>query len=163
MLDITIREVQPRDLEGVADIEASCFPAAEAADKQAFADRIAAFPECFLVAETGGRMIGFINGCVTDSLVIADEFFHSTEHHNPAGKNQTVFGLDVIPECRRQGVAAKLMQRFIAAAKAAGRTSVILTCKQRLVPYYESFGYVNQGLSRSTHGGAAWYDMRLKL
>lgn len=163
MTKITIRGVRPDDLEGVAKIEAVCFPAAEAAPREAFARRIAAYPECFFVAETAGALIGFINGCATNSPVIFDEMFHDTAQHLPAGENLAIFGLDVIPEYRRQGIAAQLMRHYIAAAKAAGRKRVILTCKEKLIHYYQSFGFVNDGLSRSTHGGAQWYDMTLTL
>ncbi|MEN6567268.1 MAG: GNAT family N-acetyltransferase [Veillonellales bacterium] len=163
MTTVTIRGVQPEDLDRVAAIEALCFPEAEAAPWESFKERIAAFPECFLVAEADGVLIGFINGCVTDSPVIYDELFYTTAHHTPEGKNLTVFGLDVIPECRRQGIAAKLMNRFIQLARDTGRENVILTCKERLVHYYESFGYVNNGVSQSTHGGARWFDMTLVL
>ena len=41
---------------------------------------------------------------------------------------------------------------------------VVLTCKDRLIHYYEKFGFVNEGLTaKSTHGGAEWYQMRLYL
>ena len=161
MIDIKIRGVQPADLERVTEIEAACFPAAEAASRQTFQGRIAAFPEYFLVAEAEDKLIGFINGCVTNSLVICDEFFRNTSYHIPSGENLTVFGLDVVPEYRNQGIAAKLMQHFIQVAKDTGRKRVILTCKEQLVHYYESFGYVNNGISNSTHGGAKWFDMTL--
>lgn len=163
MLKIAIREVQPKDVERVTEIEAICFPEAEAAPRKSFEARIAAFPECFLVAEAEGQLIGFINGCATNSVVIYDELFYSTEHHIPEGENIAVFGLDVIPEYRKQGIAACLMNRFIELAKDTGRKRVILTCKERLVHYYEAFGYVNDGVSKSTHGGAQWFDMTLVL
>ena len=163
MVEVKIRGVRPEDLDRIAQIESVCFPAAEAAQYEAFRERIAAFPDYFLVAESAGLLIGFINGCVTNSTVIYDELFHNTQHHIPAGKHLTVFGLDVIPEYRNQGIAAQLMKHFIQLAKDTGRSSVILTCKAQLVHYYESFGYVNNGLSGSTHGGAQWYDMTLVL
>lgn len=163
MKEVTIRGVRPEDLDRIAEIEAICFPATEAAPREAFKERIAAFPESFLVAEADGIVIGFINGCVTNSPVIYDELFHSTQHHIPDGKNLTVFGLNVIPEYRRQGIAAQLMNHFIQLAKNTGRNSVILTCKDRFIHYYESFGYVNNGISKSTHGGAQWFDMTLTL
>ncbi|QDR79449.1 GNAT family N-acetyltransferase [Sporomusa termitida] len=163
MAEITIRSVYPEDLDRITAIEAVCFPPAEAAQREVFRERIAAFPESFLVAEAAGMMIGFINGCATNSAFIYDELFHSTEQHIPAGKNLAVFGLDVIPAYRRQGVASQLMQHFIQTARNTGRSSIILTCKERLVPYYESFGYVNNGVSQSVHGGSQWYDMTLVL
>lgn len=163
MINVTIRGVRPDDLDRVAEIEAACFPAAEAAPREALKARIATFPESFLLAEADGKMIGFINGCMTNSPVIYDELFHDTGLHIPEGENQTVFGLDVLPEYRKQGIAAQLMNHFIEVAKTRGKKSVILTCKDRLVPYYETFGYVNSGISGSTHGGAQWFDMTLVL
>ena len=162
-MTVTIRQVRQDDLDSVSAIEACCFPLAEAASREAFQARIAAFPECFFVAEADGRLIGFINGCITNSPVIYDELFYSTQHHIPEGDNLTVFGLDVIPDYRRQGIAALLMRHFIQKGKHAGKKSLILTCKKRLVHYYESFGYLNNGLSASTHGGAQWFDMTLAL
>jgi ribosomal protein S18 acetylase RimI-like enzyme len=161
MMKVTIREVQLTDLDRLAEIEAICFPEAEAAPRSSLQARIQTFPECFLVAETAGLLIGFINGCATNSPVIYDELFITTEYHIPDGKNLTVFGLDVIPEYRRQGIAAQLMDHFIYLARNTGRKGVILTCKERLVHYYETFGYVNNGVSQSAHGGAEWFDMTL--
>jgi len=163
MPEVTIRRVQLNDIERVAEIEAVCFPETEAATRKSFEDRITAFPEYFLVAEVEGLVIGFINGCVTNSSVIYDELFYSTEYHIPDGKNVAIFGLDVIPEYRKQGIAARLMNQFIQLAKDTDRTRAILTCKGQLVHYYKSFGYVNNGVSKSTHGGAEWFDMTLVL
>ena len=162
-MTVIIREVRQSDLDSVAAIEACCFPVAEAAQRDAFQDRIAIFPECFFVAEAEGKLIGFINGCITNSPVIYDELFSSAQHHDPEGENLSVFGLDVIPSYRRQGIATLLMRHFIQKGKTAGKKNLILTCKERLVHYYESFGYVNNGLSASTHGGAQWFDMTLAL
>jgi ribosomal protein S18 acetylase RimI-like enzyme len=161
MIEVTIRKARLEDLDRIAEIETVCFPATEAATRKSIEERILAFPDSFLVAETNGFLLGFINGCVTNSDIIYDELFHSTLHHTPNGSNLTVFGLDVIPEYRKQGIGALLMNHFIQIAKNTGRKSVILTCKDRLVHYYESFGYINKGISKSTHGGAQWFDMTL--
>lgn len=161
-MDITIRPVRPEDLDRVARLEAACFPPAEAAGKEEFARRIAAFPECFLVAESAqGEIIGMINGCVTDTTTLPDELYHDATLHQPDGPYQTVFGLDVLPEWRRQGIAARLMEAFLDQARQRGKTGAILTCKDHLLHYYERFGYRCQGRSASTHGGAQWNDMLL--
>lgn len=163
MVEVRIRNVCPDDLDRVAEIEAVCFPMTEAAPREVFKERIAAFSDCFFVAEVDGDLIGFINGCATNSEFIYDELFHNTQHHIPTGANLAIFGLDVIPEYRRQGIAAQLMNHLIQTAKNTERSSVILTCKEQLVPYYESFNYVKQGISGSTHGGAQWFDMTLVI
>lgn len=162
-MDYTIRLATLADAPAVAALEAACFPAAEACSASEFARRLATFPESFFVAEDATGVFGMINGCVTDAPSLPDELYHNSALHRPDGAYQTVFGLDVLPAYRRQGVAAALMNTLIAAAKAAGRKGVVLTCKDHLRPYYESFGFVWQGVSASTHGGARWNDMLLEF
>ena len=41
------------------------------------------------------------------------------------------------------------------------RRGIVLTCKEKLIPFYEKFGYVSEGISDSVHGDAVWYQMRL--
>ncbi|WP_320934179.1 GNAT family N-acetyltransferase [Hungatella effluvii] len=160
----TIRNVKAEDLDQVTEVEALCFPAAEAATEESFRKRIETFPESFLVAENeSGKIIGFINGCVTDERTIRDEMFEDSGLHRADGMYQSIFGLDVIPEYRRQGVAADLMNHLIQTAKARGKKGMILTCKDRLIHYYEKFGYRSLGISGSVHGGAVWYDMLLEF
>ena len=163
-MDYTIRNVKIEDLDQVTEVEALCFPTAEAAVEASFRQRIETFPDSFFVAEDeNGRIIGFINGCVTDERTIRDEMFEDSGLHRPEGLYQSVFGLDVIPEFRRQGVAADLMNRLMQEAKARGKKGMILTCKDRLIHYYEKFGYRNLGRSASVHGGAVGYDMLLEF
>lgn len=163
MIDFIIRPVITEDLDMVTEVEAICFPAAEAATRESFAQRIATFPESFFVAEHDGKIIGFINGCVTDERTIRDEMFEDSSLHNPKGQYQSIFGLDVIPEYQRQGIAAELMNHLIENARTKGRKGLILTCKDRLIHYYAKFGYKNLGVSASVHGGAVWYDMLLEF
>lgn len=158
-----IRKVEPNDLEGLIRLENLCFPEAEAATREAFAYRIAAFPDSFYVAVENGEIIGIVNGCVTNSLVISDELFEPEGGHDPKGKNQAIFGLLVDPRYQRQGIAADMMNYFMETARQAGREKMILTCKEQLIHYYEKFGYVNLGISKSVHGGAVWYDMAADL
>jgi hypothetical protein len=39
----------------------------------------------------------------------------------------------------------------------------VLTCKEAKLHYYAKFGFVNEGISSSEHGGAAWYQMRIRF
>lgn len=72
-----------------------------------------------------------------------------------------IFGVNTLPQHRGMGYAGELLRRVIADAKSQGRKGCVLTCKDALVPYYERFGFRNEGRSASVHGGAVWYDMRL--
>ena len=163
MTDITIRTAVSEDLDQVTAIEAVCFPKAEAAERASFAHRLATFPDSFFVAVHDGKIIGFVNGCVTNEKTIRDEMYEDSSLHDPKGAYQSIFGLDVLPEYQRQGIAAKLMEQMIRDAKERGRKGLILTCKDRLIHYYEKFGYKNKGVSQSVHGGVVWYDMLLEF
>lgn len=158
-----IRMVTENDIDEVTAVEAVCFPEAEAAVRASFEHRIKTFPDSFFVAEEDGKIIGFINGCATDDRVICDEMFADSGYHKPDGAYQSIFGLDVLPDYRNQGIAAGLMNYMIGDAREKGRKGLILTCKDRLIHYYEKFGYRNMGISASTHGGAVWYDMILEF
>lgn len=162
-LDITIRAAKFQDAQMLSRIEEICFPESEAAVLASFEARLKSFGNCFLIAEMDGKIIGFINGMVTDRETIADEMFEDASLHKENGMWQSIFGLDVIPEYRCRGVAAALMHAFVEMARAEGRKGCILTCKERLIPYYSKFGYVNKGVSESQHGGAVWYDMILEF
>lgn len=161
--DIRIIQASLADLDSVTAVEAVCFPAAEAAGRQSFARRLETFPEAFFLAVHDGRIIGFINGCVTNERIIRDEMYEDSSLHNPDGAYQSIFGLDVLPEYRNRGIAAMLMEHMIRDARENGRRGLILTCKDRLIHYYEKFGYKNMGVSASVHGGAVWYDMLLEF
>lgn len=158
-----IRKVEKQDLEDLVRVENLCFPEAEAATRESFQYRIQAFPDSFYVAMDGDRLVGMVNGCVSNQETITDELFEPEGGHNPEGLNQMIFGLAVDPSYQKQGIAAQLMERLMEEAKAAGRKKMVLTCKEGLIPYYEKFGYVNQGVSQSVHGGAVWYDLVAEL
>ncbi len=157
-----IRTATMEDLPAVTAVEAACFPAAEAAGEAEFAARLRVYPDCFwLLEEDDGTLVSFINGLATDEPVIRDEMYADASLHNGQGAWQAVFGVNTLPRYRRRGCAARVMERVIADARARGRKGCILTCKDRLIHYYETFGYQNEGVSASVHGGAVWYDMRL--
>ena len=162
-MDITIRQAFIEDLDSVAKVELICFPVAEAATRESLEQRINTFSKSFFVAEIDEKIIGFINGCIINGTVIYDELYENSALHVPDGDYQTIFGLDVIPDYRNHGIAAQLMNHMIKASRLAGRKGIILACKYKLIHYYETFGYVNTGISKSEHGGAEWYDMILEF
>lgn len=156
-----IRTATMDDLDAVTAVEAACFPAAEAATRDEFAARLVVYPNHFWLLEEDGRLVSFINGLVSDEPTIRDEMFADAAFHNEHGAWQMVFGVNTLPEYRRRGLAGEVMRQVIADARSQGRKGCVLTCKDRLVHYYETFGYRSEGVSASTHGGAVWYDMRL--
>ena len=150
------------DLAAVAAVEGACFPAAEAATEKDFAARLAVYPNHFwLLEEDDGTLVSFVNGLVTDEPLLRDEMYADASLHNEHGAWQMVFGVNTLPQYRRRGLAGQVLERVIADARAQGRKGCVLTCKDKLIHYYEKFGFQNEGVSASTHGGVVWYDMRL--
>ena len=156
-----IRTATLKDLDAVSAVEAACFPAAEAATPAEFAERLRYYGSHFWLMFDGEKLIGFVDGMVTDRADLTDVLYAQASLHNENGAWQMIFGVNTLPEYRRQGVAAALLERAIADAKTQGRKGLVLTCKDRLVHYYAKFGFVSEGVSGSTHGGVVWYQMRL--
>ena len=160
MTDVVIRMAKPQEAQLLAEIEGICFPPLEAASPAQIEERMKAFPENFVVAEAEGQPIGFINGGTTDKPCLPDEMYHDVSLHNSQGAYQTVFGLNVLPAYRHQGIAGKQAEYFAELAWKRGKKGVILTCKERLIGFYESHGFQCFGVADSSHGGARWYEMR---
>lgn len=158
---LTIRPAMAADADRCAEIEALGFPPEKAASREAIAARIAAYAGHVLVGELDGTIVGFVMGPVLRQPTIADEMFADPSCHDPDGPFQSVFSLAVHPDCRRRGFGRDLLNALIAQARREGRRGVTLTCRDYRIGYYESFGFVNHGVSASVHGGVPWYDMLL--
>lgn len=159
-----IRRATMEDLDALAQIEGTCFPPAEAADKETFRQRLQVYGNHFFVLELDdGTIAGFLDGFVTAQKAITDEMFAQPQLHDESAAYQAVFGLNVLPPYRGKHYGIALMNGLIADARAAGRTGCILTCKEAMISYYEKFGFQNQGISQSKHGGVLWYDMLLEF
>ncbi len=158
---MNIRNATLADLDAIAAVEATCFPAAEAASKESFAARLAVFPDHFWLCEVDGVLAGFVNGAVLDAETIADCCYEHATCHNPDGTYQALFGVNTLPEYRKQGIGAAMLTAMIDTARAEGRKGCILACKDHMIHYYAALGFVCRGASASCHGGAAWNDMIL--
>ena len=157
-----IRTATMADLAAVTAVEAACFPAAEAATEADFAKRLAVYPNHFwLMEDNNGSLVSFVNGLVTDEPHLRDEMYADAGLHNENGAWQMIFGVNTLPAYRRQGLAEQVLRQVINDAKAQGRKGCVLTCKEKLLHYYGKLGFVNEGVSQSTHGGVVWYEMRL--
>ena len=158
-----IRTATLADLEALTQVEAACFPPAEAATREEFRARLAAYPDHFWLLYDRGRLVSFVNGMVTDEADLRDEMYQDASLHREDGAWQMIFGVNTIPEARRQGYAMELLRRVVHDARAQGREGLVLTCKAALLDYYARLGFVSEGVSRSVHGGAVWYQMRLRF
>lgn len=156
-----IRMATMNDLDEITSVEAECFPSAEAASREEFAERIEAYGTHFWLMCESDRIIAFVDGMVTDENNLTDEMYERADLHNETGAWQMIFGVNTLPGYRRHGYAEKLLRYAINDARAQDREGLVLTCKEELIHYYEKFGFRNEGISGSVHGGVTWYQMRL--
>ena len=157
-----IRKATINDLKELSRIEMECFPAAEAATEEIFCKRLEVYPDFFWILENeAGEIVSFVNGMATDNEILTDEMFENPDLHNKNGDWQMIFGVNTLPEFRRKGYAERVLRRVVEDTKKDGRKGIVLTCKDKLVSFYEKIGFVNEGLSESTHGNAIWYNMRI--
>ena len=161
--ECVIRKANVNDLDSIKRLEYECFPPLERASSVMVEKRFNAFMENFIVCEYEGKVIGFINGCLTNETTLYDFLYHDIKYHNPDGKVYAMFGLDVDQNYRRNGIARALMSALIEDARRRNLHRIILTCKDHLIEFYESMGYKHLGVSKSNHGNTKWNDMELML
>jgi len=160
---LIIRYATINDIDAILQVERACFPKAEAASENSFKDRLSHCPDCFWLMEDEGKIVAMVNGMCTDCNMLTDEMFANASMHNKNGVWQMIFGVCTLPEYRNKGLAGKLLNASIEDTRARGKKGLVLTCKESLLPYYAKFGFINEGVSLSEHGGAKWYQMKLEF
>jgi ribosomal protein S18 acetylase RimI-like enzyme len=162
---VTLRTAQPADLDAIMAIENAGFTPDEAATKASMQDRIAQYPDTFIVAVDHDQIIGYIVGPAYQERYLSDDLFGAAQPNLAADKApyQTILSLAVAPQAQRRGLGGLLLAALQEIAEAQGRQAITLTCLQRLVPFYAANGYINEGVSASTHAGEQWFNMVLPL
>ena len=149
-----IRHADMSDLDALAALESECFPPAEAASRDAIADRLRTYADHFWLLFDDDRLTAAINGMVTDEPDLVDAMYADTSMHDERGAWQMLFSVCTNPGSRRERRASRLMRSVIEDARDAGRDGLVLTCKEPLIGFYERFGYRDEGVCGSRHGGA---------
>lgn len=157
-----IRHATKHDISAISEVEAKCFPPSEAASEKAFTGRIENYGNHFWLMYENDKLIAFVDGFVTDESDLTDEMFADATMHNENGAWQMIFGVNTLPEYRNNGYASELLRRAVDEAKEQGRKGVVLTCKDKLLPFYARLGFIDEGITdKSTHGNAVWHQMRI--
>lgn len=161
--NIRITQAELADARELHEIEVLSFPPEKAASLEAFEYRLREFPQWFFKAESDGRIIGLINGSSSNKPYITDDLYEQGGDYDDSGEDLLIYGLAVRPEYRHSGIAHRLMEAFISAAKNADKKHISLTCKEGLIGFYESLGYTKRGISDSVKGNITNYDMEMYL
>lgn len=156
-----IRNGNLNDIDAITNIETECFPPEQAATRVTFEKRLKVYPNHFWVMEHNGKIVSFVNGMTTNEENLTDELMENPHLHNEKGRWLMIFGVATAVSCRKKGCASLVMKRVIEDTKKENRSGIVLTCLDRLIPFYEQFGFVNEGVSQSIHGGVQWNSMRL--
>lgn len=157
-----IRHATKHDISAISEVEAKCFPPSEAASEKAFTGRIENYGNHFWLMYENDKLIAFVDGFVTNESDLTDKMFADTTMHNENGAWQMIFGVNTLPEYRNNGYASELLRRAVDEAREQGRKGVVLTCKDKLLPFYARLGFVDEGVTdKSTHGNAVWHQMRI--
>lgn len=157
-----IRTATLNDLDQIHQVEETCFPIAEAATKEQIKNRLQYYGNHFCLLFENNQLISFVDGFVTDEKDLTDQMYEEASMHNESGQWQMIFGVNTHPSFQHKGYANEVLTAFIEDAKKQERKGLVLTCKEKLIPFYEKFGFLNEGITdKSVHGNVQWYQMRL--
>ncbi|MCH5462449.1 GNAT family N-acetyltransferase [Lactobacillus sp. LC28-10] len=156
---ITFQPAQADQLDAIMIIENQGFTPDEVATRMSMAERIKRISDTFIVATDNHQVLGYIVGPASNQRYIDDALYDHLEANQPTDRYQTVLSLAVSTTARKQGLGSKLLSELAKVARTQNRDAITLTCLEKLVPFYERNGYVNEGVSASTHAGETWYNM----
>lgn len=160
---MVIRTARLDDWYAVAAVEKACFSPGTAAEPERIKERLTLWPDHFWLLLLDGRIVSFIDGMAVDEEDLKDEMYADAALHRPDGAWQMIFGVCTLPEYRHRGYAGVLMKQMIGDSKKRNRKGIVLTCREPMIPFYESFGFITEGASESRHGGVPWVQMRMRL
>lgn len=131
MGDIIIRKMEQKDIPYAVEIENECFSLPWS--KKSFEDSLALKYGYFLVAEAEGKVAGYVG-----MYKVANE--------------GDITNIAVASNCRRRGMAAKLLETLINDAKEQELYDINLEVRESnraAIALYEKFGFENLGIRKS--------------
>ena len=133
--EYVIREATLKDLNDVIAINRSVLP--ENYPPWFFLEHLEQYPKAFIVAEIGGRVVGYVMSRV--------EYGWSNLVRGRPVKKGHIVSVGVLPEARRLGIATAMMSRAMKAMKTFyGASEVYLEVRVSNTPaisLYEKLGY----------------------
>jgi len=80
--------------------------------------------------------------------------------HKEDGRTVCLHSLAVLPRYQRRGLGTILMKAYIERVSQSGVADrIALITHEKLVPFYQRFGFVDKGKSDVQFGGGNWNDM----
>lgn len=110
---MTIRTAQMEDIDAITAVETECFPPAEAATKEEFAERLKYYKDHFWLMFDEERLVAFVDGMVSNQKDLTDEMYEKADLHEEQGDWQMIFGVNTVPAYRRRGLAEQLLKELL--------------------------------------------------
>jgi ribosomal-protein-alanine N-acetyltransferase len=133
--EFVVREATMKDLNAVVAINREVLP--ENYPTWFFVEHLEQFPKAFIVAEVGGRVVGYVMSRV--------EYGWSNLLKGKPVRKGHIVSVGVLPEARRLGIATVMMLRAMKAMKVYyGAAEVYLEVRVSNTPaisLYEKLGY----------------------
>jgi len=84
--------------------------------------------------------------------------------HKEEGRTLAIHSLAILPQYQRHGLGRTLLQAYLQRMEShAIGDRAALIAHEALVPFYERFGFVNQGRSGVEFAGGGWWDLVREL
>ena len=78
---MTIRTAQMEDIDAITAVETECFPPAEAATREEFAERLKYYKDHFWLMFDEGHLVAFVDGMVSNQKDLTDEMYEKADLH----------------------------------------------------------------------------------
>ena len=152
---ITIREVQPSDLESIWLIGESNSDSQDEISIEMIKERIRNHAGTFLLASLNEEIIGYI---------IGDELTKFTQSDFEAAIPDTsdfitILDLAVHPDYQGQGFGTLLLGAMKEYAFQKNRPGIYLLCEDELLAYFEMNGFLDRGLADVPTSSKTYFHM----
>lgn len=161
LLIMKIKQPRLKDLDQICRLESETFPATEAASRESLERRLLAHRHTFWVIKKDGGIVAGINGITTNEKNLSDHMYESEDFYDEKGEWLMIFGVSTLPDYRHRGYASKIMREVMQEVVRSKMAGIVLTCKPHMIDFYKQFGFIDEGVCDSAHGGEKWHQMRL--
>ena len=157
---ITIREVQPSDLESIWLIGESNSDSQDEISIEVIKERIRKHAGTFLLASLNEEIIGYIIGDELTKFIQSDSRKQLEAAIPDTSDFITILDLAVHPDYQGQGFGTLLLAALKEVTRQQNRPGIYLLCEDELLAYFEMNGFVEQGIVEGERNSEFAFLMR---
>ena len=157
---ITIREVQPSDLESIWLIGESNSDSQDEISIEVIKERIRKHAGTFLLASLNEEIIGYIIGDELTKFTQSDSRKQLEAAIPDTSDFITILDLAVHPDYQGQGFGTLLLAALKEVTRQQKRPGIYLLCEDELLAYFEMNGFVEQGIVDGERSSEVAFLMR---